>query len=57
MNVAEYGIGASGGVYLTNYWMPLTINNIEEVYVNVQWIGKGDDHLNEENIILTPKEM
>lgn len=57
MNVAEYEIGASGGVYLTNYWMPLTINNIEEEYVNVQWIGEGDDHLKEENIILTPKEM
>ena len=57
MNVAEYELGVSGGLYLTKYWVPMTINNIDEVYVNVQWKGENDDEFKEEKIILIPNEM
>lgn len=54
--MAENGFLMPGALYLTKYGVPMTINNIEEVYVNVQWKGENEDNLKEEKIILAQNE-
>ncbi len=57
MDIVELEIGRTAGVFLTEFWMPMTINNIEQLYMIVQWKGKNDDNLKEEKIILIPNEI
>jgi|SRR5690625_3223975 len=57
LNITEMDAGGSSPIYLTKFGKPVTMNNIKQVYIIVQWKGKNDNKLEEEKIILTPTDI
>lgn len=57
LDISEMDTGDSSPIYLTNFGKPVTINDIKQVYIDVQWKGENDNKLEEEKIILTPTDI
>lgn len=57
LDIAKMDTGWSSPIFLTMFGRPVTMNNIKQVYIIVQWKGKNDHELQEEKIILTPMDI
>lgn len=57
LDIAEMDTGRSSPIFLTKYWKPVTMGDIKQVYIIVQWEGENDNELKEEKIILTSPDL
>lgn len=57
LDIAEMDTGRSSPIFFTKYWKPVTMRDIKQVYIIVQWEGENDNELKEEKIILTPSDI